>query len=90
MTRGKRLNALQKQMPRLVGKSKVKETFAVQSCVSPDNLYADGTKKPAVGSFSDPKFSWPFFQPVGGQKHGRPQHLEVIKVIRCRATDFKL
>ena len=90
MTRGKRLNALQKQMPRLVGESKVKEAWAVLSRVSPDDLYADRTKKFAVVSFSDQKFSWPFSQLFGGQKHGHPQRFEALKVIRCRATDFKL
>ena len=59
-------------MPRLIGKGKVKETFAVQSRVLPDDLYADGAKQFAVGSFSDLKFSRAFSQLIGRQKHGLP------------------
>ena len=63
---GDGLNAFPKHLPRLVGESKVKETFAVQSRVSPDNLYANCTKKFAIGSFSDLKFNQMFFQLLGG------------------------
>jgi len=74
----------------MVGEGKVKETFAVQSRVSPDDLYADCTKKLAVVSFSDQKFSWPSPQLPGGQKHGFPQHFETLKIICRRAADAKL
>ena len=87
---GKCLNAFKKQVPRLVGKGKVNEPFAVQSRVPPDDLYANCTHKLAVGCLGDQKFSRPFSQLAGGQKHGRPQRLEALKVIRCRSTDFEL
>jgi hypothetical protein len=73
----------------VIGEGKVKVAFTVQSRMLPDNLYANGALKFAVGGFSDLEFNQPFSQLITGQAHGRPQCFEVLKILCRRPADMK-
>jgi hypothetical protein len=83
-------DAIPKYFPCVIGEGKVKVAFTVQSRVLPDNLHADGTEKFAVNSFHDLKFNQAFSQFIVRQKHGRPQCLEVLKILCGRTADMDL
>ena len=74
----------------VVGKGKIQVALAVQPRVLPDDLNANGAQQFAVGGFNHLKFRQPFFQFVGGQKHGPPERLETLPVVRGRAPDAEL
>jgi len=56
----------------------------------PNDLYANGAQKFAIGSFHDLKFNQTLSQFIGRQKHGCPQCFEVLKILCSCAPDVEL